>query len=73
MYKASEGYQKYHNYECQFNDVMTGLGCSQLARLALAPPSLLARPPAASLHLGSPLLFQMTGEDRDRGQWDSII
>ena len=35
MYKASEGYQKYHNYECQFNDVMTGLGCSQLARLAL--------------------------------------
>ena len=45
---------------------------SRLARLALAPPSLLARPPAASLHLGSPLLFQMTGEDRDRGQWDSI-
>ena len=35
MYKASEGYQKYHNYECQFNDVITGLGCSQLARLAL--------------------------------------
>jgi len=34
---------------------------SRLARLALAPPSLLARPPAASLHLGSPLLFQMTG------------
>lgn len=42
---------------------------SRLARLALAPPSLLARPPAASLHLGPPLLFQMTGEDEDLGQW----
>ena len=44
---------------------------SRLARLAVAPP--LARPPAASLHLGSPLLFQMTGEDRDLGHWDSSI
>ena len=35
MYKASEGHQKYHNYECQYNEVMTGLGCSQVARLAL--------------------------------------
>ena len=34
-YKESEGHQKYHNFECQFLEVMTGLGCSQVAKLAL--------------------------------------
>ena len=30
-----EAADSYHKYECEFQEVLTGLGCSQISRLAL--------------------------------------
>ena len=30
-----EADESYHKYECEFQEVLTGLGCSQISRLAL--------------------------------------
>ena len=30
-----EAAESYHRYECEFQEVLTGLGCSQISRLAL--------------------------------------